>query len=346
MSQPCGSTSEPRAAPGFDVSCNSVILRACLSLGPRSASERQWWPFAHEGVQRILVHLLHDRALVVLRCCRTNTNMDSQIGRARDPASSQGTARAGHKQQKVHAAAPKLASRPHTGRQARYALPRASVRTALGVPVRALLRMHIVAFSPIFASPVQSARTRTLERRRGRAAMGRKDSNKSSRTSRKRDNDSWGDGWEVTHTRTSNTPGKGAVQLIRDPCVRQELCQPSALPPATVSLHAGLPPIIPPGTELEISADALPTEAEVRPQRVERWQPSPARTPSSSSNPTQVHVLREDGLSATMISTDNFLSAAEYAARRARQLRPHPPAPPPPHPALHCEVAGRRACSR
>lgn len=94
--------------------------------------------------------------------------------------------------------------------------------------------------------------------------MGRKDSNKSSRTSRKRDNDSWGDGWE-------------------------EMCQPSALPPATVALHAGLLPIIPPGTELEMSADALPTEAEV-------------------------HVLREDGLSATMISTANFLSAAECAA--------------------------------
>ena len=31
--------------------------------------------------------------------------------------------------------------------------------------------------------------------------MGRKDS-KSSRTSRKRDDDSWGDGWEVTHTHT------------------------------------------------------------------------------------------------------------------------------------------------
>ena len=167
--------------------------------------------------------------------------------------------------------------------------------------------------------------------------MGRKDSNKSSRTSRKRDNDSWGDGWEVTHTRTSNTPGKGAVQLIRDPCVRQELCQPSALPPATVALHAGLPPIIPPGTELEISADALPTEAEVRLHAGAEGgtlaQPSPARTPSSSSNPTQVHVLREDGLSATMISTNNFLSAAEYAAR---QLRPHPPAPAaaPPSPAL------------
>jgi len=93
--------------------------------------------------------------------------------------------------------------------------------------------------------------------------MGRKDSNKSSRTSRKRDNDSWGDGWEVTHTRTSNTPGK-RCQLIRDPCVMQEMCQPSTLPPATVALHAGLLPIIPPGTELEMSADALPTEAEVR----------------------------------------------------------------------------------
>ena len=34
--------------------------------------------------------------------------------------------------------------------------------------------------------------------------MGRKDS-KSSRTSRKRDDDSWGDGWEVTHTHTSKT---------------------------------------------------------------------------------------------------------------------------------------------
>ena len=33
--------------------------------------------------------------------------------------------------------------------------------------------------------------------------MGRKDSNKSSR--RKRDDDSWGDGWEVTHTHTSKT---------------------------------------------------------------------------------------------------------------------------------------------
>ena len=32
-------------------------------------------------------------------------------------------------------------------------------------------------------------------------AMGRKDS-KSSRTSRKRDDDSWGDGWEVKHTHT------------------------------------------------------------------------------------------------------------------------------------------------
>ena len=35
------------------------------------------------------------------------------------------------------------------------------------------------------------------------ARMGRKDSNKSSR--RKRDDDSWGDGWEVTHTHTSKT---------------------------------------------------------------------------------------------------------------------------------------------
>ena len=40
-------------------------------------------------------------------------------------------------------------------------------------------------------------------------AMGRKDS-KSSRTSRKRDDDSWGDGWEVTHTHTR--PITGAVR--------------------------------------------------------------------------------------------------------------------------------------
>ena len=50
-------------------------------------------------------------------------------------------------------------------------------------------------------------------RRRGRTrpgqAMGRKDS-KSSRTSRKRDDDSWGDGWEVTHTHTR--PITGAVR--------------------------------------------------------------------------------------------------------------------------------------
>ena len=42
-------------------------------------------------------------------------------------------------------------------------------------------------------------------------AMGRKDS-KSSRTSRKRDDDSWGEGWEVTHTHTH--PITGAVRQL------------------------------------------------------------------------------------------------------------------------------------
>ena len=67
-----------------------------------------------------------------------------------------------------------------------------------------------------------------------------------------------------------------AVQLIRALRVCQELCQPSALPPATVALHASLPPVIPPGTELDISAaDALPTEAEVRPAGTLAAEPSP-----------------------------------------------------------------------
>ena len=123
--------------------------------------------------------------------------------------------------------------------------------------------------------------------------MGRKDS-KSSRTSRKRDDDSWGDGWEVTHTHTHAPHHRScatAVQLIRESRVCQELCQPSALPRATVALHAGLPPIIPPGTELDISAaDALPTEAEVRPgwnagKPSQAHTLSPARTPSPSFNP-------------------------------------------------------------
>jgi hypothetical protein len=67
-----------------------------------------------------------------------------------------------------------------------------------------------------------------------------------------------------------------AVQLIRESRICQELCQPSALPPATVALHASLPPVIPPGTELDISAaDALPTEAEVRPAGTLAAEPSP-----------------------------------------------------------------------
>lgn len=175
--------------------------------------------------------------------------------------------------------------------------------------------------------------------------MGRKDS-KSSRTSRKRDDDSWGDGWEVTHTHTHAPHHRScatAVQLIRESRVCQELCQPSALPPATVALHAGLPPIIPPGTELDISAaDALPTEAEVRPGWRWQAQPSPHAKPSPLAKPQlqspQVHVLREDGLSPTMISSANFLSAAECAAAEPASLRPHPP---PPHPAL--ELRGGRA---
>ena len=124
------------------------------------------------------------------------------------------------------------------------------------------------------------------------------------------------------------------MQLIRESRVCQELCQPSALPPATVALHASLPPVIPPGTELDISAaDALPTEAEVRPAGTLAAQPSPHAKPSLHAKPQlqspQVHVLREDGLSPTMISTANFLSAAECAAAEPASLRPHPP---PPHP--------------
>ena len=123
------------------------------------------------------------------------------------------------------------------------------------------------------------------------------------------------------------------MQPICESRVCQELCQPSALPPATVALHAGLPPIIPPGTELDISAaDALPTEAEVRPAGTLAAQPSPHAEPSPHAKPQlqspQVHVLREDGLSPTMISTANFLSAAECAAAEPAS-RPHPP---PPHP--------------
>ena len=123
------------------------------------------------------------------------------------------------------------------------------------------------------------------------------------------------------------------MQLIRALRVCQELCQPSALPPVTVALHASLPPVIPPGTELDISAaDALPTEAEVRPAGTLAAQPSPHAEPSPHAKPQlqspQVHVLREDGLSPTMISTANFLSAAECAAAEPAS-RPHPP---PPHP--------------
>ena len=135
------------------------------------------------------------------------------------------------------------------------------------------------------------------------------------------------------------------MQLIRESRVCQELCQPSALPPATVALHAGLPPIIPPGTELDISAaDALPTEAEVRPAGTLAAQPSRHAKPSPHAKPQlqspQVHVLREDGLSPTMISTANFLSAAECAAAEpaSTHRRPHPP---PPHPAP--ELRGGRA---
>ena len=103
-----------------------------------------------------------------------------------------------------------------------------------------------------------------------------------------------------------------------------------------MAFHAGLPPIVPPGTELTV--DALPTEAEVcAPGRATAGSP-PAKL-QRQAQPEQVHVLREDGLSATMISADNFLSAAEYAARRVHlppspALQWLPPPPPPPLPPL------------
>ena len=53
-------------------------------------------------------------------------------------------------------------------------------------------------------------------------------------------------------------------------------------------------------------------------------------------------MLREDGLSPTMISTANFLSAAECAAAEPASLRPHPP---PPHPAPELR-GGRANCQR
>ena len=71
-----------------------------------------------------------------------------------------------------------------------------------GRPVQARVasRGRLVRWS---CAPVLAGRRRGTTRP---GAMGRKDS-KSSRTSRKRDDDSWGDGWEVTHTHT-RTPSQ------------------------------------------------------------------------------------------------------------------------------------------
>ena len=113
-----------------------------------------------------------------------------------------------------------------------------------------------------------------------------------------------------------------AVQLIRDPHVRDAGALSAIRAPAHHRSAPRGPAADHPARHRarDFCRRAAHRGGGAPPRR--RWNAA-SPTPSSSSNPTQVHVLREDGLSATMISTANFLSAAEYAAR------PHPPAPAP-----------------
>ena len=141
---------------------------------------------------------------------------ESLFGRVRDPASSQGAARGSRSSwplcshyvytdymtltQRCTRTATAPVSCVLTGR---FFHTHPNYRVEQRGLARAGTRCQAIRSSAGVAPPPGGTAPRTHA---ALAGMGRKDS-KSSRTSRKRDDDSWGDGWEVTHTHT-RTPSQ------------------------------------------------------------------------------------------------------------------------------------------